>query len=107
MKGDETLKPDPGTKSDFTAKDNKFAFSPGQVSKLPKPKSLSAFYAWDGLIGLEKGLRTDRRYDLSAYETVLGSYVFFDGANVLSRDGAASKETFCTSCHRWNGIFTS
>jgi P-type Ca2+ transporter type 2C len=56
------------------AKDNKFAFLPGQVSKLLNPKSLSAFCALGGLVGLEKGLRPDQRYVLSADETVLTRY---------------------------------
>jgi Ca2+-transporting ATPase len=42
---------------------------------------LSAFYAFGGLAGLERGLRTDRRYGLSSEETFLDDFVFFYSAN--------------------------
>jgi P-type Ca2+ transporter type 2C len=67
----------------FKAKENnhKFAFSPGQLGRLvTSDKSLPVFYAFGGLPGLEKGLRTDRRRGLSSEETVLDDFVF-DGAN--------------------------
>lgn len=62
----------------FHAENNKFAFSPGQLSKLLNPKSLSAFYALGGLTGLEKGLRTDRKSGLSVDEVRLDGPVTFD-----------------------------
>ncbi|HYT45001.1 MAG TPA: hypothetical protein VEP90_21925, partial [Methylomirabilota bacterium] len=34
----EALRPDPGTEDEFEVKDNKFAFSPGHLSKLLNPK---------------------------------------------------------------------
>lgn len=62
----------------FVVKDNKFAFSPGQLSKLLNPKSLSAFYALGGLSGLEKGLRTNRDSGLSVDETTVDGVVAFE-----------------------------
>ncbi|KAF4971472.1 hypothetical protein FSARC_1700 [Fusarium sarcochroum] len=61
----DALNPDPGTEDLFEVERNPFAFSPGQLSKLLKPKSLNAFYALGGLNGLERGLRTDRTTGLS------------------------------------------
>lgn len=74
---DDALTPDPGTEDMFHAEGNHFAFSPGQLSKLLNPKSLSAFYALGGLTGLEKGLRTDRKSGLSVDEVGLDGSVTF------------------------------
>jgi Ca2+-transporting ATPase len=93
----DALKPDPGTEADFQVVDNRFAFSPGQLSKLLNPKSLSAFYALGGLSGIEKGLRTNRDTGLSADETGLdGSVSFEDALNaaasrVVGKDEADDK----------------
>ncbi|KAF1810479.1 calcium-translocating P-type ATPase [Eremomyces bilateralis CBS 781.70] len=76
----EALQPDPGTEAEFDVDNNKFAFSPGQMSKLLNPKSLSAFRALGGVIGLEKGLRTDRRTGLSMDEEDLDGAVSFEEA---------------------------
>ena len=77
-KGGEALEsPRQGTGASFKTKQNKrkFAFSPAQLSRLVNSdKSLSAFYAFDGLAGLERGLRTDRRCGLSLDETVLDDF---------------------------------
>ena len=62
----------------YDVRDNKFAFSPGQLSKLFNPKSLDAFYALGGLVGLEKGLRTDRSAGLSTDEALLDGAVTFE-----------------------------
>ena len=62
----------------FKTEDNKFAFSPGQLSKLLNPKSHNAFYAMGGLLGMEKGLRTDRNTGLSIDETTLDGTVTFE-----------------------------
>ena len=74
----DALTPDPGTEDMYHAENNKFAFSPGQLSKLLNPKSLSAFYALGGLTGLEKGLRTDRKSGLSVDEVRLDGSVTFE-----------------------------
>ncbi|KAL1955127.1 hypothetical protein VTO42DRAFT_8991 [Malbranchea cinnamomea] len=79
-KDKDALKPDPGTEADFEVKDNKFAFSPGQLNKMINPKSLSAFYALGGLRGIEKGLRTNRDTGLSIDETLLDGTVTFEEA---------------------------
>lgn len=55
----------------FHVSDNKFPFSPGHLSKLFNPKSLSAFYALGGLAGLERGLRTDVKSGLSSDEDAI------------------------------------
>lgn len=61
----------------FRVDDSKFAYSPGQLSKLLNPKSHSAFYALGGLVGLEKGLRTNRDSGLSVDEDKLDGAVSF------------------------------
>ncbi|KAK0130414.1 hypothetical protein ONS96_000934 [Cadophora gregata f. sp. sojae] len=76
----EALTPDPGTEKLFEVEDNPFAFSPGQLSKLLNPKSLSAFYALGGIAGLEKGLRTNLNSGLSLDETELDGEVSFEQA---------------------------
>lgn len=75
----DALKPDIGTEANFIVVDNKFAFSPGQMSKL-LPKSFTAFHALGGLSGIEKGLRTNRYSGLSIDEKQLDGYVSFDDA---------------------------
>lgn len=80
----DALKPDPGTEDTFEVEDNKFAFSPGQLSKLYNPKSLGAFHALGGLEGLIKGLRTDRKSGLSLDEESLHGYVSFEEATTPS-----------------------
>ncbi|KAI7776388.1 hypothetical protein LA080_005420 [Diaporthe eres] len=74
----DALTPDPGTEDMFNHPKNKFAFSPGQLSKLLNPKSLNAFFAMGGLAGLEKGLRTDIKSGLSPDEDILDGSVAFE-----------------------------
>lgn len=74
------MTPDPGTEDLFKVEDNKFAFTPGQLSKLLNPKSLSAFYALGGVVGLEKGLRSNARSGLSIDEAYLDGTVTFEDA---------------------------
>lgn len=62
----------------YIVPDNKFAFSPGHLSKLLNPKSLHAFYALGGLEGLEKGLRTNRDTGLSVDEANVDGVVAFE-----------------------------
>ncbi|TEA13833.1 Calcium-transporting ATPase 2 [Colletotrichum sidae] len=76
----DAFTPDPGTEDMYDVKDNKFAFSPGQLSKLLNPKSLNAFYALGGLAGLEKGLRTNRKTGLGVDEDHLDGSVTFEEA---------------------------
>lgn len=75
----EALTPLAGAESDFEVADNRFAFSPGQLSKL-FPKSLAAFHALGGLGGIEKGLRTDKYSGLSVDEKKLDGSVSFEDA---------------------------
>ncbi|KXX78339.1 Calcium-transporting ATPase 2 [Madurella mycetomatis] len=74
----DAFTPDRGTEDMYLVDDNKFAFSPGQLSKLLNPKSFDAFYALGGLAGLEKGLRTNRDSGLSIDETTLDGSVAFE-----------------------------
>jgi Ca2+-transporting ATPase len=83
---EEALRPDPGTETDFAVEDNKFAFSPGQLNKLINPKSLAAFHALGGLVGLERGLRTDRQSGLSVDEVGLEGTISFDEAVKAGHD---------------------
>lgn len=71
---------------DFKVEDNKFAFSPGQMTKLLNPKSFAAFYALGGLRGLEKGLRTDCAAGLSLDEKQLDGTVPFEQAVAWGRN---------------------
>ena len=73
----EALTPTPGTERSFIIKNNKFAFSPGQLSKLLNPKNHQAFYACGGLDGLENGLMTDRRLGLPLDERRLNFAISF------------------------------
>jgi Ca2+-transporting ATPase len=82
----EALQPDPGTETDFEVEDNKFAFSPGQLNKLINPKSLAAFHALGGLVGLERGLRTNRQSGLSVDEVGLEGTVSFEEAVKAGHD---------------------
>lgn len=75
----EALAPLPGAEADFEVVDNRFGFSPGQLSKL-FPKSLAAFHALGGLGGIETGLRTDRYSGLSVDEKKLDGSVSFGDA---------------------------
>ncbi|KAK3367753.1 hypothetical protein B0H63DRAFT_489730 [Podospora didyma] len=74
----DAFTPDRGTEDMYNVKDNKFAFSPGHLSKLFNPKSLDAFYALGGLAGLQKGLRTNVETGLSVDETALDGAVSFE-----------------------------
>lgn len=88
------LTPDPGTEPDFQVEGNPFAFTPGQLNKCINPKSLSAFYALGGLVGLEKGLRTDRQAGLHTDEDKLQGAVTFQDvvqSAAHSTDSAYSK----------------
>ena len=75
---EDRLIPDPGTEHHFHVEDNPFAFSPGQLSKLFNPTSLSAFCALGGLQGIVLGLRTDSSTGLSLDETVLDGNVHIE-----------------------------
>ncbi|EAW09647.1 putative calcium-translocating P-type ATPase(PMCA-type) [Aspergillus clavatus NRRL 1] len=74
------LTPDPRNEQDFLVKNNKFAFSPGQLNKMLNPKSLAAFQALGGLRGLERGLRTNLTSGLSEDETLLDGSIDFQQA---------------------------
>ena len=80
----QALRPDPGTEDEFKVEDNKFAFSPGHLSKLLNPKSLGAFHALGGIDGIEKGLRTNRKNGLSIDEQYMDGYVSFEDATAPS-----------------------
>lgn len=83
---DDALRPDQGKEDDFQVDNNPFAFSPGQLSKMFNPKSLGAFYKLGGLVGIEKGLRSDRKAGLGIDETHLEGRVTFEDATAR-RDG--------------------
>lgn len=88
MNDKDALTPDPGTEHLFQVENNKFAFTPGQLSKLLNPKSLSVFYALGGVAGLEKGLRTNVTSGLSSDETSLDGTVAFEDAAGASEEGS-------------------
>ena len=84
MSDEDALKPDPNTEADFEVKDNRFAFSPGQLNKMINPKSLAAFHALGGLNGLELGLRTNRKTGLSVDETTLDGTVSMEDVKAVA-----------------------
>ncbi|KAK1960908.1 calcium-translocating P-type ATPase [Colletotrichum sublineola] len=94
---DDALAPNPGEEASFRVDNNPFAFTPGQVSKLINPKSLDAFVALGGLVGLEKGLRTDRRAGLSLDESKLDGAVSFDEAVAAGKKLPSSSEAVPTN----------
>lgn len=63
---------------------NPFAFSPGQLGKLINPKSLDAFVALGGAMGLTRGLRTDPKAGLNFEETSFSDTICFKAAIVPS-----------------------
>ncbi|OTB11180.1 hypothetical protein K445DRAFT_16030 [Daldinia sp. EC12] len=91
MKDDDALKPDQGKEADFEVENNPFAYSPGQLTKMFNPKSLSAYYKLGGLTGIEKGLRTNRDTGLSPDEKHLEGQVTFEEAT--SRSSKPAKDT--------------
>ncbi|AEO60434.1 hypothetical protein MYCTH_2309634 [Thermothelomyces thermophilus ATCC 42464] len=116
----DALSPDPTNEDMYDVPDNKFAFSPGQLSKLLNPKSLDALYALGGLAGLEKGLRTDRHAGLSTDESALDGTVRFEdvapqgvpkyGSNgdtlpVAAKAGDAKPATAPAPAHHAGGQF--
>jgi len=52
LRDDGSIKADPGDEQNFYVKDNPFAFSPGQLSKLFNPISLAAFALWEDYVEL-------------------------------------------------------
>ncbi|KAI2610283.1 calcium-translocating P-type ATPase [Hypoxylon fragiforme] len=98
MKDETALKPDQGKESDFVVENNPFAYSPGQLTKMFNPKSLSAFYQLGGLAGMEKGLRSNRDTGLSPDEKHLDGKVTFEeatsrSASKLANEGLDSPQT--------------
>jgi P-type Ca2+ transporter type 2C len=98
MKDENALKPDQGREADFDVENNTFAFSPGQLTKMFNPKSLSAFYRLGGLRGIEKGLRSNRIEGLSRDERYLDGTVSFEeatsqAASKLVDEGIVSPDT--------------
>ncbi len=87
---ENALSPDPGSERDFDVPNNPFAFSPGQLNKLLNPKSLSAFKAFGGLRGLQRGLRTSITAGLSVDEAHLDGQVSFDGASRVHHNKEAA-----------------
>ncbi|KAL4928366.1 putative calcium-translocating P-type ATPase(PMCA-type) [Aspergillus undulatus] len=74
----EALNPDPQNVQDFEVQDNRFPYSPGQLNKMLNPKSLAAYHALGGIVGLGKALRTDLKSGLSSDETRLEGKLVHD-----------------------------
>ncbi|KFG80264.1 hypothetical protein MANI_011186 [Metarhizium anisopliae] len=55
-----------GMEADFQVQKSPFAFTPGQLNKMFNPKSLPAFLALGGILGVEKGMRSERVSVLTA-----------------------------------------
>jgi Ca2+-transporting ATPase len=69
-KGD-ILAPDQTNFHEYEVENNPFAFSPGLLSKLLHPKSITALKAMGGIDGLAAGLATDLEAGLSVDETTV------------------------------------
>ncbi|KAF4953174.1 hypothetical protein FSARC_12449 [Fusarium sarcochroum] len=80
----DALTPNPSTEDILKTEDNTIAFLPGRLSRMLNPKSHNAFYALGGLVGLEKGLKTDRNARLSVDETTFDESVAYE--DVAARD---------------------
>jgi Ca2+-transporting ATPase len=89
----DALTPDARYANDFIVKNNKFAFSPGQLNKMINPKSLAAFTALGGLEGLVHGLRSDLATGLSLDETSLPGRVTIDGVSHTSFDDLSNTDS--------------
>ncbi|KAF3388158.1 Calcium-transporting ATPase 2 [Talaromyces pinophilus] len=89
----EALTPDARYANDFIVKNNKFAFSPGQLNKMINPKSLAAFTALGGLEGLVHGLRSGLATGLSLDETSLSGRVTIDGVSQASFDDSSNSDS--------------
>ncbi|KXX76192.1 Calcium-transporting ATPase 2 [Madurella mycetomatis] len=72
-----SLQPNAGEEHLFYPENSPFAFSPGHLSRLIEPKSVSVLQQLGGLSGLERGLRTDTEAGLSIDETRLSGTVTF------------------------------
>jgi Ca2+-transporting ATPase len=89
----EALTPDARYANDFIVKNNRFAFSPGQLNKMINPKSLAAFTALGGLEGLVHGLRSDLTSGLSLDEGSLPGRVSIEGVSHASFDELSSSDS--------------
>ncbi|KJZ69243.1 hypothetical protein HIM_11366 [Hirsutella minnesotensis 3608] len=74
------LRPDSGEEDLFNVENNPFAFCSGQLGKLINPKSLAAFLALGGPLGLERGLQSNRRAGLGTDERRITESVTFEQA---------------------------
>ncbi|KAL7906599.1 cation transporting ATPase [Trichoderma velutinum] len=87
------LQPNPGEEHLFNIENNPFAFSPGQLGKLINPKNVAAFVALGGLLGLEKGLRTDCRAGLGIDEHNILQSITFEQATSAQLSSGLLKES--------------
>ena len=85
LTNEEALRPNKNTEKDFDVPNNPFAFSSGQLNKLLGPKSLAAYRALGGILGLEKGLQTDVVSGLSVDEDSVSRKISFDEASQYAR----------------------
>jgi len=103
--GEDALRADPGTEGDFVAANNPFAFTTGQLNKFLNPKSLSAFKAVGGILGLEKGLRTNLTVGLSVDEGIILGNVSFQEAIAAARTGKDDADIVQSSSESNPGTF--
>ncbi|KAK4127944.1 calcium-translocating P-type ATPase [Parathielavia appendiculata] len=66
-----SIQPNPGDEALFNIENNPFTLTPGHLTKLIDPKSITVLHQLGGLRGLETGLRTNVQTGLSADETTL------------------------------------
>ena len=108
---DEALRPGKHDEKDFEVEDSPFAFSPGQLNKTLNPKSLAAFRALGGLVGLERGLQTDLVAGLSVDETSVIRHVNHDEAfrtakeKKVAGNGAVVDQEKLVTGHEVDGQF--
>jgi len=91
---------DPGEEHLYHVEDNPFEFSPGHLSKLFNPKSISVFRAVGGLQGLVQGLRTDSCSGLSLDETNLDEFIPFDDYTEPTGSDALHNRTLSMDSNR-------
>ncbi|KAL6689902.1 cation transporting ATPase [Trichoderma pleuroticola] len=93
------LEPNPGEECLFNIENNPFAFSPGQLGKLINPKSVAAFVALGGILGLEKGLKTNCRAGLGIDEHYIVQSITFEQATMAHLSPQLLKDSEQTGTH--------
>jgi Ca2+-transporting ATPase len=69
--------------------DNKYASSSGHLSKMLSSKRYNVLYTRGGLLGLEKGFKTDKSAGLSVDERTVGESVAYEEVVTINAPNSA------------------